>query len=386
MARIVINSYMVRYPLGGNLSWALQWLIGLKRLGHDVYVVEKSGYPDACFDLAQGRMTDDCTYGVAVVQALLARFDLKDRWCYLDARGQYRGLPRPEVEAVLGSADLFLDMGTHGVDADGTWLDEATTARRRVLVATEPGLTQMRMELKLTAGDTLPEYDVYYTTGLNLGTAESTAPTAGRRWWPIFDPVVTDLFPVLPKPPRAPFTTVMNWQSHQPVRFGGVEYGYKEREFPKFVDLPARTRVALELAVAGKRAPTEQLRAAGWRVRDAHQVTVSFDAYQAYIAASRGEFGVCKQVCVASNVGWFSDRSAAYLASGRPVVMQETGFSRHLPCGRGLFAVRTVEEAAAAIEEIDGEWERHAQWARELASEYLEAHKVLGRMLEHLGL
>jgi hypothetical protein len=129
----------------------------------------------------------------------------------------------------------------------------------------------------------------------------------------------------------------------------------------------------------------EQLRAAGWRVRHAHEATGSFDAYQAYIAASQGEFAVCKHVCVATNVGWFSDRAAAYLASGRPVVMQETGFSRHLPCGRGLFAVRTAEEAAAAIDEIDADWERHASWARELALEYLDTGKVLPVLLDQLA-
>jgi hypothetical protein len=386
MARIAVNSYLVRYPLGGNLSWALQWVVGLQRLGHDVYVVEKAGYPDACFDLARGVMSDDCSYGVGVVRSLLASFGLQERWCYVDARGQYHGLSRARVEAVVGSADLFLDMGTHGLDTEGTWLDEAANIPLRVLVGTEPGLTQMRMALKLAAGEPLPQYDVYYTTGLNIGTAQSTAPTAGRRWRPIVDPVVVELFSCQPRLPDAPFTTVMNWQSMAPVTFQGLQYGQKDREFPKFIDLPRRSRVPLELAVAGGHTPTEQLRAAGWRIRRAHQVTASLDSYLAYITASQGEFSVCKHACVATQVGWFSERSAAYLASGRPVVLQETGFSRHLPCGRGLFAVRTVEEAAAAIDEVDGDWERHARWARELACEYLDARKVLGGMLQELGL
>ncbi|HEV8532036.1 MAG TPA: hypothetical protein VGT00_11510 [Methylomirabilota bacterium] len=385
MARIVMNTYMVRYPLGGNLSWALQWIVGLRRLGHDVYVVEKSGYPNACFDLARGLMSDDCTYGVGIVRTVLARVGLQERWCYVDAHGEYHGLSCQRVEAVIASADLFLDMGTHGVDADGSWLDEAANAGLRVLVATEPGLTQMRMALKLATGQALPQYDIYYTTGLNVGTAASSAPTAGRRWRPILDPVVVELFACHPRPAQAPFTTVMNWQSMSPVTFEGVEYGQKDREFPKFIDLPRHTRVPLELAMAGRHAPTDQLRAAGWRIRDALQATVSVEAYLAYIAASQGEFGISKHACVATNVGWFSERSAAYLASGRPVVVQETGFSRHLPCGRGLFAVRTVEEAAAALDEIDADWQRHARWARELAREYLDARTVLGRMLEDLA-
>jgi hypothetical protein len=386
MARIVMNTYMVRYPLGGNLSWALQWIIGLQRLGHDVYIVEKSGYPNACFDLPRERMTDDCTYGVATVHALLTRFGLQDSWCYVDANGTYHGLSRQRVEALVSTADLFLDMGTHGLGMEGTWLDEAANARLRVLVATEPGLTQMRMELALAAGAALPQYDIYYTTGLNVGTAASPAPTAGRQWRTIVDPVVVDLFACHPRPPQAAFSTVMNWQSMPPVIFADVRYGQKDLEFPKFIGLPRRTRVPLELSIAGKNAPIEQLRAAGWQIRHAHQVTASVDGYLAYIAGSQGEFGVCKHACVATNIGWFSERSAAYLASGRPVVMQDTGFSRHLPCGRGLFAVRTVEEAAAAIDEVDADWERHARWARDLAREYLDARTVLGRMLQELAL
>jgi hypothetical protein len=387
MARIVMNSYVVRYPLGGNLSWALQWLVGLQRLGHEVYLVEKSGYLNSCFDLSRGVMSDDCSYGIGVVRALLERFGLQERWCYVDAYKQYHGLPRARIERIVKSADLYLDMGTRGLGtADDTWLEEAAGAGLRVLVGTEPGANQMRMERQLAAGQELPQYDVYYTTGLNLGTAHTTAPTAGRQWRPIVDPVVVELFPYAPIDPRRPFTTVMNWQSQEPIEFHGVQYGQKDVEFARFLDLPRRVAVPLELAVAGKATPLQQLLAAGWRVRHAHEVTRSLEAYHAYVRASQGEFSVCKQVSVATNTGWFSERSAAYLASGRPVVMQETGFSRHLPCGRGLFAVRTVEEAAAAICEIHGDSQRQARWAREIACEYLEAGKVLGQLLCELGL
>ena len=293
-------------------------------------------------------MTNDCTYGVATVHALLTRFGLQDRWCYVDANGGYHGLSRQRVEALVSSADLFLDMGTHGLGVEGTWLDEAANAGLRVLVATEPGLTQMRMELKLAAGEALPQYDIYYTTGLNVGTAASPAPTAGRQWRPIVDPVVVDLFACHPRPPQAAFSTVMNWQSMPPVIFEGVRYGQKDLELPKFIGpAPAHPRPA-RARHRGQERAHRAAPAAGWQIRHALQVTASMDGYLAYIAGSQGEFGVCKHACVATNIGWFSERSAAYLASGRPVVMQDTGFSRHLPCGRGLFAVRTVEEAAAA--------------------------------------
>jgi len=381
MARIIVGSYMVRYPLGGMMSWVLQYLVGFQRLGHEVYFVEKSSYSNACYNPVSDVMSDDCSYGTAVVDALLARFDLQQRWCFVDEKRQYHGLSRAQVEEVFRTADLFLDMGTHGA-----WLDEATIVKLRVLADGEPGFTQMKMENRLAGGQALPKYDLYYTAGANVGTDKSTAPTAGKSWRPLPHPVVTELFSNCPPPPDGAFTTVMNWQSHQPMEFGGQVYGQKDVEFAKFLELPGKVRVPLEVAVSGKNVPVELLKRAGWRVRDAHMVTLSFDSFCNYILESRGEFGVCKNVFVATNSGWFSDRSAAYLASGRPVVLQDTGFSAHLPCGCGLYAVRSAEEAAAALEDIRRNYSRQVKAAREIACEHLDAGKVLGGFLNELGI
>lgn len=377
MARIILGSYMVRYPLGGMMSWVLQYLVGFHRLGHEVYFVEKSGYPNSCYDPEKNVMSDDCSYGVLALDALLSRFGLGDRWCFVDAAGRYHGLSRERVEGVFESADLFVDMGTHG-----SWLGETADTGLRVLVDGEPGFTQMKMENRLAAGEELPEYDFYYTTGRNIGTERSAAPTAGKKWRPLFHPVVVDLFH--PRGAGAPFTTVMNWQSYETLEYNGTKYGHKDIEFEKFVDLPRMVPVPIELAVSG-RVPLEHLTGAGWRIRDAHHVTASVDSFVDYIYASKGEFSICKNGYVATNCGWFSDRGAAYLASGRPVVQQDTGFGFHLPCGEGLFAARTVEEAAAAIDEIDGDYERHSKRARDVALEYLDAPKVLGVFLRELG-
>ena len=381
MARIIVGSYMVRYPLGGMMSWVLQYLVGFQRLGHDVYFVEKSGYANACYNPVSNVMSDDPAYGTAVVNALLARFDLQQRWCFVDEKQQYHGLSRIQVAEVFRSSDLFLDMGTHGA-----WLDEAATAKLRVLADGEPGFTQMKLENRLARGESLPEYDLYYTAGANVGTRESTSPTAGKNWRRLPHPVVTEMFSYRPPPRDSAFTTVMNWQSHQPIEFRGQRYGQKDVEFAKFLELPRSTMAPLEVAVSGKNVPAELLREFGWRVRDAHAVTLSFDTFRDYIVESQGEFGVCKNVFVATNSGWFSDRSAAYLASGRPVVLQDTGFSSHLPCGCGLFAVRSVEEAAAALEDIRTDYARHVETAREIACEYLDARKVLGDFLNELGI
>ncbi len=385
MARIVFGSYMVRYPLGGVLSSSLQWLVGFQRLGHEVYLVEKSGWSNSCYDPSKGIMSDDCSYGAEMLSRLLARFGLEGRWCFVDASGRYHGLPRERVEAIFKSADLFIDRGTHG-----TWLEEAAEAGLRVLVDGEPGSTQMKMEIKmrsrLPAGEELHNnYDAYYTVGRNIGTEKSTAPTAGKQWRPLFHPVDVGLFAHQPVDADAPFTTVMNWKAHDPIEFNGTTYGQKDAEFGKFMDLPRLTAPPLELAVSGKDVPTRRLMDSGWHVRNAHAVTTTCDSYWKYIRTSKGEFSSCKNVFVATNSGWFSDRSAAYLASGRPVVLQDTGFGSHLPCGRGLFAVRAVDEAAAAIDEINGDYERHSRRARDIAIEYLDAPKVLGSFLGELG-
>jgi hypothetical protein len=381
MARIVLGSYMVRYPLGGVLSSSLQWLVGFQRLGHEVYLVEKYGWPNSCYDPSQGVMSDDCSYGTEMLSRLLARFGLEDRWCFVDASERYHGLPRERVEAIFKSADLFVDRGTHG-----TWFGEAEEAGLRALIDGEPGSAQMKMQSRLAAGEKLLDYDAYYTVGRNIGTEKNTVPTAGKQWRPLFHPVDVSLFSRQPVDADAPFTTVMNWKAHESIKFNGVTYGQKDAEFGKFVDLPKLTAIPLELAVSGKDVPTKRLMDSGWRVRSAQAVTTTCDSYWEYINASKGEFSFCKNVFVMTNSGWFSDRSAAYLASGRPVVLQDTGFGTHLPCGRGLFGVRTVDEAAAAIDEINGDYERHSKWARDIAVEYLDAPKVLGSFLGELGI
>jgi hypothetical protein len=381
MARIVVGGYMVRYPLGGALSWPLQWLVGFRQLGHDVHMVEKAVYQRSCFDPGRNVMTDDCAFGVAAVRRLFERFGLEDKFCFVDGDGVYHGRPRGAIEQVFADAELFLDLGTHGA-----WLPEAAASGLRVIVDGEPGFRQIKWQQALDAGEALPQYDFYYTNGLNIATGQAEVPQLGIEWRHVPNPIVLDL--VVPHPRRseeAAFTTVMNWRAHDPLEYRGLAYGQKDVEFAKFMELPRCVRAPMEIAVSG-RIPRETLATSGWRVRSAHDVTRTYDSYHDYIGRSRGEFSVCKHVFVATNSGWFSDRSAAYLGSGRPVVLEDTGFSGHLPCGRGLFAVRSPEEAAAAISEILAAEEPHCDWARELAAEYFGTDKVLTRFLNQIGL
>lgn len=377
MARIVIGSYLVRYPLGGMLSWALQYVVGLHRLGHDVVVVERADYPDACFDPIAGVMTDDATRGVATVAALLNRFGLPDSLCFVDVRGTHHGLSADQVRSAFASADLFVDMGTHG-----GWSELAALSGRRAHVDGEPGFTQLKREAAVRRGDALPVYDSHWTSGLNVGTARSAAPTGGVAWHPLVHPVVLELLPPSDPPSSGSVTTVMNWQSYGAVEHDGVVYGHKDLSFELFADLPSKVGAPVELAVAGSRAPTQRLVDLGWRVRSGHEVTATVDQFWSYVRASRAEFSLCKQGYVALRTGWFSDRGGAYLASGRPVVQQDTGFGDALPCGEGLFAVGTVDEAAAALDVVLTDPARHSRAAREIAVEHLGSAKVLSRWLD----
>jgi hypothetical protein len=375
----MFGSYLIRYPLGGMLSYVLQYMIGLKRLGHRVVFVEKAVHPNGCFDPVAGTMGDDPSEGLRIARAAFERFGLDDGFCFVDVHGRYHGRERREIEAEFAGAAAFFDMGTHGA-----WLDEAARSGVRVLLDGEPGYNQILMTTG--AGGPPLAYDVYVTNGLNLGTARSWAPSAGVDWYAFPHPFATSLVEPGPVPRSGALTTIMNWRAHREIVFGGERFGQKDVEFERFLPLPARVPVDIEVAVAGPDVPRRRLEQNGWRVADAHGVTASYDAYHLYIDASLGEFSVCKNVFVALRTGWFGDRSAAYLAHGRPVVLQDTGFSDHLPTGEGLFAVSDASEAAAAIDAILDDPERHGRAAREIACEHLDAGRVLRQLCDVVGI
>ena len=380
MATVLVAGYAVQFPTGGYLSWMLQWLDGLAALGHDVWFLERSTYEGSCFDPSANARGDDPAAGTSALSAALRSFGLPPRWCFVDVHGRCHGMERAELDRVIRSADLLLDLGAHG-----GWNEDAESVPLKVVVDGEPGATQMKMLLEERAGRPRPDFDAYFTVGQNIGTPASCAPTAGRDWAPTFYPIATRRFPFVPAPADAAYTTVMSWQAHPPFEFDGRAYGNKDVEFPRFMSLPTRVSAPLELAVDGM-APASELTSMGWRLRDAHATTSTADGFWDYIRGSRGEFSVCKQVYVATRSGWFGDRAAAYLGLGRPVVMQETGFSDHLPTGEGLFAVTSEDEAAAAIEMIERDWHAHARAARHIAEAHLDTNVVVPRLLERVGI
>jgi len=362
------------------LSWVLQYLLGLKDLGHDVYFVEKYGYEGSCFNPVTNEMSDDCTYGVNVVSSLLSRFGFEKRWCFVEKGDIYHGLSKKQIEGVFATADVFIDMGTHG-----SWAEEAVRAHKRVWIDGEPGFTQIKLANLLDEGRSPVSYDYYFTNGMNIGVNGNPVPTSGIRWGHLFHPVKTALFNNGNGRQGSSYSTIMNWKSHEPVEYRGITYGQKNIEFNKFLSLPQHVNAAMEIAVSGKDVPVDELTKNHWRIKEGKKVTISFDSFRDYVRLSRGEFSVCKNVFVATQTGWFSDKSAAYLASGKPVVLQDTGFSKHIPCGLGVFAVNTQEEAVQAISSIESNYEKHSRAAKEIASECFEGAGVMKKFLNDLN-
>ncbi len=381
MATIIVGTYMVRYPLGGNLSWALQYLVGLQELGHDVYMVEKYVHDNSCYDPEKLVFSNDCTYGVKVVSKLLSDYGFEKKWCFVESGEVYHGLSRKGIGAVFKRADLYMENGAHGA-----WEEESLHAKCRVYIDVDPMFTQIKFYNNNVGGKPIPKFDHYFTNGLNVGKEGNTIPTNGINWKYIFNPVNSSLFKHVAPPPNAPYSTIMNWKSYDDrVYYKGVEYGHKNIEFEKFRSLPTMVKAPLEMAVSGlKDENSEIVRKNNWSIKSAQKVTFSFNAFREYLQSCKGEFSVCKNMYTATNSGWFSDKSAAFMASGRPVIVQETGFSKYLPVGAGLFAVNNVDEAKEAIETIESNYEWHCEKAWEIANEYLSTNKVLGNFLKQV--
>ncbi len=373
----IVAGYLAGNPVGGHVLSILHWLAGLRGLGYEVVFVEHHGWPNACWNPITKELSDDPAYGLAELSAHAAEYGLKG-WCFVDAAGVYHGIARDDMAALCKAADVLIGLWTV------TWLDEFAACRRRIFIDTDPGFTQFGMSPDVPASLAFAspvDFHEHYSYGTRIGTPGCPIPTHGITWRPLRPPVALPLLPVRYTPDAACFTTVMSWSPRKPIVYDGVEYGLKDIEFWKIASLPGRVGPCLEIALGG-RAPYDAIAAAGWRLADAAVVTSTPWTYRDYIAASLGEFSVAVNLEVKTRSGWFSDRTAAYLASGKPAVVQDTGFSEDLPCGEGLFAFSTLDEAAAAIEEIQRDYRYHCAAARRVAEQHLDAKVLLTRILD----
>jgi hypothetical protein len=296
--------------------------------------------------------------------------------------GERAGLDRAQVLARVREADLLLNV--MGFETDEELLG---AARLRVFLDTDPGFGQMWHALGLA--DVFAGHDAHVTIGERIGAPDCTVPTCGLEWITTPQPVVLDAWTVAPPLPDGAFTSVASWRgAYGPVDYEGHRYGLRVHQLRRFAELPTRAPGRFELALdihPADAADAERLRIAGWHLRAPTDVAATLDGYRDYIRDSAAEVMVAKGMYVDSRSGWFSERSTCYLASGRPVLAQDTGLAELFPLGEGLIAFGTLEEAIAGAEELRAHPSRHAAAARALAEEHFDSDQVLGRLLERLS-
>jgi hypothetical protein len=372
MATVVIAGSLAQKPHHGGHAWVfLQYLLGFRRLGWDVLFVDRlarSAHPPAA--------------SVESLARVMSGFGLDGCWSLLDdAGGIHAGLPRAEVvERARTSALLFNVMGFLGDE------DVRAAAPRRVFLDIDPGFPQMWRALGLA--DVFTGHDHFVTVGENIGRSDCHIPTCGLSWITTPQPVVLDEWPAQEQAGRA-VTSVATWRgAYGPVEYEGRTYGLRAHEFRRFTRLPAASPLPLHVALdihPADGADRRVLEGSGWTLLDPAAVAPDPWSYRRFIQESAAELIVAKNMYVQANSGWMSDRSLCYLASGRPVIAQDTGFASTYPADAGLLAFTTLDEAADALRRVAAEPDKHGRAAREVAEAHFDSDRVLARLLASLG-
>jgi GT2 family glycosyltransferase len=384
--KVVLLGMLTKIPVGG-VGWLVgQYATGFERLGYEVYYVEAHARTPSMFMTHE--RDDAAGKAAAYVASIAERFGLGDRWAFqaLHENGRTYGMSEERLDRLYRDAALIINM--HG----GTLpLPEHAATERLVFLGTDP----VEVELEVERGDEraiefLERHSAFFTWGLNFGNPGCELPWARPfSFTPSPPPVVLDFWDNDVVPAGAPFTTIGNWrQRYRQVRRGGRVYQWsKHQQFMQILNLPARTKAPLELALSSYTDHDHLLLAEhGWRVRPGLELSRDLDSYREYIVNSAGELSVAKEQNVHFRSGWFSERSATYLAASRPVILQDTGFGSALPTGEGLLKFGDLDAAAEAVAEVRSDPARHQRAAKEIAREYLSHDVVLGDMLNHVGL
>jgi hypothetical protein len=380
--RIVVLGYIVRGPVGGMAWHHLHYVRGLRDLGHDVVFIEDSGDDEwCCYDPTTHTTGPDPRFGLGFAADAFRRLGLDDRWAYHDALGT--GWHGPLGERALDycrSADVLINVS--GVNPVRPWLEGVP---RRVLVDTDPGFAQIRQLTDPEQTALALQHNAFVTFGANVGHADSLIPDSGVTWKPTRQPIWLRGWPVSAPQPGGRFTTVMQWESYAALEYAGHTYGMKSSSFHRIEDLPGKVDQELEIALGGSEAPRDALEAKGWIISDPLRIARDPWSYRSFIEGSKAEFSVAKHGYVESRSGWFSERTANYLATGRPAVVEDTGFPEWLPTGSGVLAFSTRDEAVAGIEEVAADYDAHSRAARELAEEFFDSRSVLTDLLEQVA-
>ncbi len=376
MAKIIVVGDIVwdgQVGRGGHTMHLLQWLVGLERLKHQVLFLDCIGGSQVAPQGGTIRAFDE----------VIRQWWHADQTALLDGDEPLYGLDRAQLSRFAGEAAALITIGAPGCRRPLGWVEKV---RPRILIEQDPGYTHL-WALAGAPVDIFGEQDFYFTVGGNIGSPRCALPTLGINWRGIWNPVVAEWWPDHAAVTRDRFTTVADWYSQNYLEFEGQVLGPKAEEFRKFIDLPQLAGETLEivLAISPEDPDIPYLQQHGWRLEDPGLVS-SPGLYHDYLAGSLAEFSCAKGGYAGTRCGWFSDRSACYLAAGRPVVLQSTGFADLLPTGKGLFSVATAEEAKEAICAVRKDYAQHSAAARAIALEHFEAGRILSRMLAEAGI
>jgi hypothetical protein len=381
--KIVLLGSMSKMPVAGIVFLTVQYLVGFKRLGYDVYYVEADGRTPSM--LMRDETDDSAALAAGFIADVMRRFDLgADHWAFhaLHTDGRCYGRTREQLDALYNSADLIINL--HG--GTDPLLEHSRTGRL-VYLGTDPVLREIEaFEGVPTTLALLETHRSFFTWGENYGNPDCGVPLLEQfHFEHTRQPIVLDFWETSGASATGHFTTIGNWrQPWREITFRGEQYHWsKHHEFMKFIDLPRRTPQTFELALGSYGVEDRALlEGHGWKIIDPATISADVDAYRHYLGQSRGEFTVAKDQNVRLRSGWFSDRSAAYLAAGRPVITQETGFSNVLPTGAGLFGFSTMDEILAAVDQINGDYAKHSLGALDVARECFDYRIVLPKFLK----
>lgn len=381
--RILVFGILFWYPLAGVTYQFLHYLIGLRKLGYDPYYIEDSGR--WVYDPRLNDLSPDAEGNIQAVLPTLQEHGFGDRWAF---RGHYPGgkcygMTESEILQLYKDADAFLN-----VTGAQELREEHLAIRRRIYVESDP----FPMQVKVAMGNqgtiqTLAAHDTLFSFGENLGSSDCDLPVERFQWLPTRQPVAMELWKNGSAKAES-YNTITTWHNKgKNVEWRGETwYWTKDREFEKFLQLPRQRAVQFELAATVDDKVKTLLQEHGWRQRSSLDISRDVEGYRNYIQHARGEFTVARDQYVRPKTGWFSDRSACYLAAGRPVITQETGFSKFLPSGKGLFGFKTMDDILNAVDAIETDYEGNCRAAREVAAEYFAAEKVVGSLMTRAGL
>jgi hypothetical protein len=377
--KIVVGASLSVPPFSAGTAWdRMQYVLGLRALGHEAYFVEEVK-PDWCLDRLGNRCSYERSANRAAFYESMKRCELLPWACQLfDGGRQTTGLTARSFLRAVDGADLLLNISGHVKNE--VVLDRA---QRRAYLDQDPVYTQL-WHAAYGADIGLEHHEVLLTVGLNIGTAESPIPDCGRTWHHTVPPVLPELWRSDQGPSHDGFTTVSSWGRYGDLEYQGRWYRSKQPEFLRFADLPTTSGQTFELVLRGAGEPNgdvARLRRGGWCIRDS-RVVADLASYRRFIARSRAEIGIAKGAYVEGRAGWIGDRSCHYLASGRPVLAESTGIERRLPTGNGLLTFSDEIEALEGIRAISADYRRHSQAAHRLAEEFFDYRRVLPAILE----